>query len=77
MGIGVFPGVQCSVLESDNSPTHSVEGKNEWNVYSFFLLFNLKYNNPEKLSDSKEIMLIIKYSNFVFKYSIGTRGLQL
>lgn len=77
MGIGVFLGVQCQVLEFDNSPTPNVEGKNEWNIYAFFLLFNLKCNNPGKLSDSKEIMLIRKYNSFVFKCSIGTRGQHL
>ena len=64
MGTVVFPDVQCPVLESGNSPTPSVEGKNEWNVYVFLLLLNLKCNNSEKPSDPKEIMRVRKYSSF-------------
>lgn len=65
------------MFEFDSSPTPSVEGKNEWNVYVFLLLVNLKCNNSEKMSDSKEIIQVRKCSSFFFKYNIGTRGVQL
>ena len=65
------------MFEFDISPTSSLEGKNEWNIYVFLLLANLKCNNSEKLSVSKEIMQVRKCDSFTFKCSIETRVVHL